>query len=753
MAASWLGLGSSSRSSRHGEREPLLPQYNAETDRQARLKEKMHSYMMLRALSGGYMPCTEQLVVLLRTLLSADILNPAAASELSTAGRALTRSVKLWLTQFIELLQDKNSHDELQDLIWYLSHARLDLDLDDMSARAAASKTKANASATMASLRTIGSLLLTNSDFRIFLSDLGNIGREVFRDTAYALSNVSHQAGERLQPRGDDADKASCDANRDPQAPSRDELQEQVQEVAQVVASGAAEVATEAGHSLTEHIGGDEQRALVEHLKQAVVKLRQRSDYSTSVSMLSLLLQRYLAAYTRLASDAVQAIEEDVGSSREADEAASNFWRLIKSFGDAQLWAQVEEAFERVVEAGREDQGLEALLRQLSDSLQEMLMDPSFLDRAQERFDELRRKVKDMTSKQPIADSMQQLIERLQAALMAVRDDEGIVKLMATSERIAHLLSPKGQYANSQLVGDSVSVLVPLLMSAVQHIAVPRVEVSTPDMDLLLENLVLQPGRSINHSSFLPYKMRMSTLSDIEVSREVVGTRSRVTTLLRIKLSGLSVAADEVGYWIRLHSGLLRMSDSGLVSFHLDERGIDVRLDIEIGRERLEEIVTLRSVDVRIHKLSYQVGKSRLSWMAWLFKPLVRRVVRRALEARMAEAIGQGLGTLNRELVFARERLRATRIANPDHVWTFVRAVAARLRPAPDPDVDARVGVWASGREPFRGRYTPGSLVRLWEEEGRDAEQRVYEGGKGGWRNAVFDVETTTATTTVTTGG
>src|SRR5690625_3625786 len=100
----WFGLVKSHR--RDGEREPLLPQYNDETAREARLHEKLHTYQMLRAMSQGYMPSNEQVVVQLRSLLSADILNPDT-QELSSSGRALTSSTKLWLTQFIKVLQHK----------------------------------------------------------------------------------------------------------------------------------------------------------------------------------------------------------------------------------------------------------------------------------------------------------------------------------------------------------------------------------------------------------------------------------------------------------------------------------------------------------------------------------------------------------------------------------------------------------------------------------------------------------------------
>jgi hypothetical protein len=315
-------------------------------------------------------------------------------------------------------------------------------------------------------------------------------------------------------------------------------------------------------------------------------------------------------------------------------------------------------------------------------------------------------------------------------------------KLLRTSTRLAHLLSPVGRYTNGELVTDSVNVFVPMVINAVQYIPIPRVEVSTPAVDLLMENLILEPGRTVNHSSFLPYRLNITTQNDVEVRKARMRVASTMRSLVRVKISGLSVAADDLGYWLRLHSGLLRVMDEGIAGFHLDERGLDITIDLEIGRDRMESMVALRGVQVRIHRLDYTLRQSKFAALAWLLKPLVRPIIRKALEFQIAKGITEGLQTLNRELLYARERLRATRIADPQDLWTFVRAVAARLTPAPDPDVAARVGVQPGGGV-FRGRYAPGSLVKLWEEEGRNAEQQVYEYERQGWRNGIFDVTTT----------
>lgn len=139
-------FGSRKKSRRNGDTEPLLPQYEDDTSLQRAAHQKMHSYQMIRALSKGYMPSTEQTIVNLRTLLASDVLNPDTAG-LSESGRKLMKYTKQWLTHFIELLRNKNDGDQIQDFIWFLLHSRISVDAEDLIQTATSTRAKADASA------------------------------------------------------------------------------------------------------------------------------------------------------------------------------------------------------------------------------------------------------------------------------------------------------------------------------------------------------------------------------------------------------------------------------------------------------------------------------------------------------------------------------------------------------------------------------------------------------------------------------
>jgi hypothetical protein len=585
-------------------------------------------------------------------------------------------------------------------------------------------------------------LLLTNSDFRIFLSDLNTVGREVFKDTAFKLSEVAENAGKQIEPSETEQKMLKAPGTETGPAPSTQDLNGEVAEVAKVMGSGAVDVAKEAENSIVDKLQGDEGDSLLFRLKKTVTNLRKKRDYSDSVSTLSLLLQRYAMAYSRTAEDALTTVKTDIEPNPAMEKAVKNFWTFISSFGDHEEWKKLEDSFHKVLEHSRKDPEFEDLLTDTGNSLQKLLTDPDFFDHADEKFQDLRKKSRGVGTESSLRKDVDVFFEQAQKTFASVTRDEDIAKMIKTTMRVWGILSPRHSLTNQDLIQDAINVFVPLAIQYIQYIPIPRIEVSTPEIDMLLENLIIEPGKTVNHTSFLPFRFRVETYNDFELRKARFRVASKVTSKFTIKIDGLSMRADEIGFLLRAHTGILRMADEGIASFQLDERGIDIHLDVEVAKEKMEQILTLRAVRVHVHKLSYTLRKSKFSFIGWLFKPLLRPVIRKVMEKQMAKAIADAIHSANRELLFFRERLRATRISDPDDLKTFFKAIVTRLTPEDDPDLYTRVGVAAPGKGVFAGKYAPGSVVKLWEEEGRRAEERIDDWDEGGWRNDVFDLHT-----------
>lgn len=572
---------------------------------------------------------------------------------------------------------------------------------------------------------------------------MGTISRQVFADTAFSLSEAAEEAGKKLEPSQQETKTLKEPGSEEGPPPTANDLGDGAAGISKVVGNGFAKTGHDAFSSLQDNVSGDQKETLLYRLKQAVVKLRKRNDYSDSVSTLGLLIKRYALAYSRAVDETISTAQDDVNTNLALDKALKNFWSLISSFGDRQQWELLERKVNKLMDHSQKDPEFESLMTDISNAVQKLLTDPDFFESADKKVEEIREKVKEVDSESNLRRDIDDALSQLQVTFKSVLEDSDVSNLITTTTKILNILSPLHVMTNQDLVQDSLHVFIPLLIQAVQYIPIPRLEISVPEIDLLLENLIIEPGRTINKTSFLPYKLRIETYNDFEIRKaHTLRTTTSTTSLVTVAVNGLSVRADEVGFWLRAHSGLFRLADEGIASFQLDERGIDIALDVEIGKERLEKILTLKAVRVHVHKLSYSLRKSKFSWLAWIIKPLLRPIVRKVLEKQLATAIADGIHAANRELLFARERLRATRISDPQDVRTFVKAIITRLTPAEDPDVYTAVGVTPSNGV-FKGVYAPGSVVKLYEEEARQASERVDDATVGGgWRNEIFDVQT-----------
>ncbi|KAF3906527.1 hypothetical protein ABW20_dc0107325 [Dactylellina cionopaga] len=736
------------------DREPLLPQHQNHiapkvvTGHQRSLDKKLHTYLLIRALGRGYLPSNEQSIILLRKLLASDLLAPDN-QDLTYDGRKFITLNRQLVKQLIDLLQTKNSGDEVQNFLWAIRKARVHIDLHSLGSAAADVKT-ANYKAAYSSLSTITSLLFQNQDFNKLFADALTVVRQALASGVSTAAESIEHAADQLEPPDTQLDAIGDAPN--PNQPRVDkETRHTVEDIETTLQNGFKDAAKDVKHTLEDTITPERKNAMKERVRQAVIRLRRNTDYNSSVTTITLLLKNYLTAYTAAVEEAVEEVTDDVRPNKALLEAGDLFWTFISSFGERQEWEILKERMKKLLEHKDRDPEFENIIALVSDALRRLFTDPEYLftdeDEAIRRFKEFKEQLKS-ADEQNLRDDVDGVIKQLHHVMHSIYNDKQISNVKATGLSIADLaLTSSGDYEiNTNLLSDFVHVMIPLALETIQYIPIPRLTLLSPDIDILLEPIIFEPGKTINSSSFLPYRVAIVTTNEMDVFKGARRTKTNLSSTARIKIEGLTFKAEEVGYIMDVHRNwLVNFTDSGVASIRLDEKGIDVYLDLEFTRSSVDELVILKGVHVHVHKVDFDLRRSKFSFLAWLFKPLVRPMLRKMLQDSLQQAIEDGLRSLNREMVYTRERLRAARIANPHDLSSFVRAVLARWS-APS-DFPIEVGVdWrahrASGRAeaPFDGQYAPGSLVGLFEAEAMGAGERVEEGAAGGWRNACFEI-------------
>lgn len=525
--------------------------------------------------------------------------------------------------------------------------------------------------------------------------------------------------------------------------------------------------------------------------------------------------------------------------------------KLLGRFGSLEEWRELGKRFEEVMKHvmghNRKEKDVDRVVDRLVEGVKDLVTDPEawvvdsddeYGEAQDRRLHTIRRRFREMlnvneyTSLPALQRSVDDLLNQIHTVYLSVKNDRQLHSVISTSIALVDLLTPFNSSPSSNLqktpikfglnaniLHDTSTTLFPLILSLIQIIPIPRLTLTSPQVDLLVENLFIEPGRNVNHSSFFPYNFNLTTTSSINIaktphprylSETFYGGVTKTTSKISVK--GITFIAQEVGYILRLKPGsrpaflsFFNITDKGLASVTVDDKGVDVQLTVDVlinpsfstfnlngsSDEPVESsLLKLRHVKVEIHTLKYSLRKCKFSWLigTWPIRPLLERLLKKFIASQLETAIVDFLQWSNRELAFARERLRGARVANPKSLWAWWKAIKYRIWDAPmeqEPGVRVAIGMSSVGtagsaarvernveggsggykgkaikRGVFQGEYAPGSLVALWEQGVQKSGEIVGRYGvvngvggvngaenigerrrlkEGGWRNVIFD--------------
>lgn len=469
-----------------------------------------------------------------------------------------------------------------------------------------------------------------------------------------------------------------------------------------------------------------------------------------------------------------------------------NEWQATKEAWDSLLRKMYKGTPKQESLTAHVSKETENWLDSLVNMLQKLLTDPNYL-LSDEQKSEFNEKVEEVTSTgefSSVREDVYDLMDHTFKLVSSVFNDKAIIGISETISQISsQVIAPEKSdslWINPNIKNDFLQVILPSLFTLIYFIPIPRLELTTDDAAVLLSTLVLEPGMpptspsfSSNPAttpSFFPERLRLETYSDIDIARR--SPRPLPPTKLTLTLETLSMRADDFGYRLlikpnrnydaRMYHRPSRgwFETQGLASFAIDKRGMDVSVTVDVSTNSLENLVSLNNTKVKIHNISWQLHPTpfkkirprnkainALLWpISFIWKlikyiillpilyviikpliltPLLKLFLRKALERSIAE----GIHAANTELVFARERLRAVKVAKPESWIAWWRALSARWQQG-----ESNVEVGMSGTGVWSGIRGVGGLDAIWEEEGIAARDRVVEEREGGWKNNIFDL-------------
>ncbi|KAG1723281.1 hypothetical protein EDB19DRAFT_1645363 [Suillus lakei] len=172
----------------------------APTDKSAKeadVSRQINFYGVIEAFRQGRMPDNHQIDETLRYLLKTS---PVDENKLSSDGRKLVQDAREIIETARVIVNDKNTDELFQNFIWNTRDISLDSIKTDPDAAAPVDRAKIEEDRQTAvrHLRTILSLILTNSEVRKLLSDFSVIGRDILAKGAAKVAESLRPGEEEL---------------------------------------------------------------------------------------------------------------------------------------------------------------------------------------------------------------------------------------------------------------------------------------------------------------------------------------------------------------------------------------------------------------------------------------------------------------------------------------------------------------------------------------------------------------------------
>ncbi|KAI0840374.1 hypothetical protein F5Y06DRAFT_238818 [Hypoxylon sp. FL0890] len=651
--------------------------------KEADVNRKLQIYGIINAFQIGKVPSNEQIDVALNSFLQSRALNSFLQSRalanpskrLSSEGQQLVADFKDVIIQAKKLLLSKNEGNLLQDFIWQtqqfdpsaVSVPNAPVDKDTA---------KQHGDKALEGLRTLGTLIITNGQFRKLLNDATILLRDIAGDAASNAAGAVRPAQEDLAQ----IDRPAEDnVWHDPPNLSKETVKSQLQNIYKsdpaedargVVSSGAEAVrqpdgtvgdrlnaAQDATSKAAEQVKSNidpetrestkqtaqEYRARVRQylskkmpeerrertiwrLKKMVVECQQHPDYNQAISTLLDLAEQYGSHSKSIAATGTGTVKE---TRTHLAAAEADLKTLIERFANGTSTDDLWSSINTIYEDADKDPELKNWFKSIDGYIRKCLQEQGYImdDASNEEWHRLydhgnyllRNKYRTHTNR--IVDELKFLADQF--------DQDPQNKAFAAS--VEKLFNDLGTDENGKttfkphLVKDLTDVIIPAAFERIAYVPIPRIEYSDSEVDAVVENLVLESD------NFMPNVLEIASDNYFRWGRKKVASKSKNS--VDVKVAGIQMDLRDVSFYVKRKHGFPAITDTGVANIKMGGDGFCFRLKLSTADDKdRQHFFKIDKVDVDVKDLQIKLVKSNHKILFSLFKPMMLKVLRPVIQ-------------------------------------------------------------------------------------------------------------------------
>jgi hypothetical protein len=187
------------------------------------------------------------------------------------------------------------------------------------------------------------------------------------------------------------------------------------------------------------------------------------------------------------------------------------------------------------------------------------------------------------------------------------------------------------------LLKDVTEVILPSVLETVHYIPIPRLEYSDPQVDLIIENLIVESD------NLAPNVFEFASDNHWKWGRKA-GNQSTNKNKVMLAVAGIQMDLRDVSFYVNRKQGFPKIKDQGLCDIFLGGEGFSFKIKMETadpGKTDPTHFFKISDVKVQIKNFNIKLKKSSHKLLFAIGKPILLKVLRPALQKALEAAIKQ----------------------------------------------------------------------------------------------------------------
>ncbi|GAA5879129.1 hypothetical protein JCM16303_001308 [Sporobolomyces ruberrimus] len=390
-------------------------------------------------------------------------------------------------------------------------------------------------------------------------------------------------------------------------------------------------------------------------LKKVVVENQRHKDYQQAIEFFMDKAEHYQVQAkeaTKQSGGTVASVRHDTNYQR----AYSELRTLLERFANGASMQGIFDSIDQLYTDSANDSELRSWFRELTTYIRQCLQEPGYI--MKDECDRRGRELKDSSKKfwdpknGKYAGHKDRFFDEVQNFFTSYADD-GLNQRLGESVKSLFsdlLFNSEGNLEyKSHLWKDIRSVILPEIFQQIGYIPIPRAEYTSPDVDLVIENLTLESA------NLLPNLFEIEARNYFKLSPyDNLGDVSKHS--FWISFTQVQTDLKDVAFYIKKKTGFPKLTDSGYADVFLGGKGLSGKIHLE-STGRRDHAFKVVEVKIKIDKLKFAVRESKHSFLINTLRPLATGLIKGALTKAIEAAIRSGLEQVDMQVADIRERL------------------------------------------------------------------------------------------------